>query len=146
MTTTPPPMPHEAIRQLKCVIPFRVGLESPDDAPVGNLRVILESAEKAAQEVEFCCAQWMERIAALEADISRCHQAMKDAGWHPGRTDDLLTDIIRAKGEAMRNLEADRKMLREALERVRYWAEGAEALYTGDHPVALARTALENTK
>lgn len=68
MTTTPPPMPHEAIRQLKCVIPFRVGLESPDDAPVGNLRVILESAEKAAQEVEFCCAQWMERITSLEAD------------------------------------------------------------------------------
>ena len=26
------------------------------------------------------------------------HYAMKDAGWHPGRTDDNLCDIIRDKG------------------------------------------------
>lgn len=26
------------------------------------------------------------------------HYALKDVGWHPGRTDDLLSDIIKARG------------------------------------------------
>lgn len=42
-------------------------------------------------------------------------------------------------------LEADRKMLREALERLRHWAEGDMENYINDHPVAQARRALENT-
>ena len=33
--------------------------------------------------------------------ISQFHHAMKDAGWHPGRTDDNLCDIIREKGKEM---------------------------------------------
>lgn len=32
------------------------------------------------------------------ATVYQFHYAMKDAGWHPGRTDDDLTQIIRAKG------------------------------------------------
>ena len=38
--------------------------------------------------------------------ISHFHHAVADAGWHPGRTDDLLTDIIRSKGEELRCLHA----------------------------------------
>ena len=34
----------------------------------------------------------------LRSTINEFHHAIKDAGWHPGRTDDLLTDVIRAKG------------------------------------------------
>ena len=43
------------------------------------------------------------------------HYAMKDAGWHPGRTDDDLTDIIRQKGKALAEVEAERDQLRAQL-------------------------------
>lgn len=45
----------------------------------------------------------------------------------------------------MERLEADRAVLREALERLRHWAEGDMENYINDHPVAQARRALENT-
>ena len=38
--------------------------------------------------------------------ISQFHHAVADAGWHPGRTDDLLTDVFRSKGEELRCLHA----------------------------------------
>ena len=133
MTTTPPPMPEPKWF----------------DTYIGPQKAF------TYEQIEARDAQWMERITALEADISRFHQAMKDAGWHPGRTDDLLTDIIRAKGEAMRNLEADRKMLREALEKLTHYAECQVAAFSSGRPsldmtlfprlCADARTALRNT-
>ena len=43
------------------------------------------------------------------------HYAMKDAGWHPGRTDDDLTDIIRQKGKVLAEAEAERDQLRTQL-------------------------------
>lgn len=46
---------------------------------------------------------------AATATVYQFHYAMKDAGWHPGRTDDNLCDIIRAKG-------AELAALRERLE------------------------------
>ncbi len=124
MTTTPPPMPPHHIWE--------------HDSFGCRITGYTE------QQMIDRDAQWMERITALEADISRFHQAMKDAGWHPGRTDDLLTDIIRAKGEAMRNLKADRKMLREALT-VAVTQNEHDMLMTGDE-LRAARTAMENTK
>ena len=40
------------------------------------------------------------------ATVYQFHYAMKDAGWHPGRTDDDLTEIIRAKGRELAQLSA----------------------------------------
>lgn len=41
--------------------------------------------------------------------VYQFHYAMKDAGWHPGRTDDDLTDIIRAKGRELARLSQARR-------------------------------------
>ena len=38
------------------------------------------------------------------AAMYQFHYAMKDAGWHPGRTDDSLCDVIRAKGKELQEL------------------------------------------
>jgi len=57
-------MSYEALRQLREVIPFRVKQETRHQEPVGNLRVILESAEVAAKEVEALNAE----IEALKAE------------------------------------------------------------------------------
>lgn len=40
------------------------------------------------------------------AAMYQFHYAMKDAGWHPGRTDDNLCDIIRSKGSELAQLRA----------------------------------------
>lgn len=45
---------------------------------------------------------------------------------------------------ACAKLEAENAKLREVLERLRHWAEGDRVNYINDHPVALARAALEN--
>jgi hypothetical protein len=49
------------------------------------------------------------------ATVYQFHHAMKDAGWHPGRTDDNLCDIIRAKGKALAELEAEVQALRSRI-------------------------------
>jgi regulator of replication initiation timing len=43
-------------------------------------------------------------------------------------------------------LAMENKTLRDALTRLRHWAEADNAHYTGDHPVALARAALTRSK
>jgi hypothetical protein len=58
-------------------------------------------------------------IAALRDAVSQFHHAMNDAGWHPGRTDDSLPDIIRAKG-------AEIAQLRSALKKANDQAEHFE--------------------
>ena len=50
---------------------------------------------------------------AATATVYQFHYAMKDAGWHPGRTDDNLCDIIRAKGAELARLEAEVLVLRK---------------------------------
>jgi hypothetical protein len=50
------------------------------------------------------------------AAVYHFHYAMKDAGWHPGRTDDDMGDVIRAKGKEMQELRA---RLEDALETLR---------------------------
>ncbi|MFA9286446.1 hypothetical protein ACCQ08_16780, partial [Comamonas sp. SY3] len=61
------------------------------------------------------------------ATVYQFHYAMKDAGWHPGRTDDDLTEIIRAKGRELAQLSARQaapdEALRDALVRARDWFE-----------------------
>ena len=52
---------------------------------------------------------------AQQGAIAQFHHAVAGAGWHPGRTDDLLTDIIRDKGQELRRLHAQRDALLEAL-------------------------------
>ena len=64
-----------------------------------------EKAEMAALNFENYEFQ-RKKADAATATVYRFHYAMKDAGWHPGRTDDDLTDIIRAKGRELAELSA----------------------------------------
>ena len=61
-------------------------------------------------------------ILAVEADraalLYQLHDAVKDAGWHPGRTDHDLFEIIRAKGKELTGALADRAALLEALKAI----------------------------
>jgi len=54
------------------------------------------------------------------ATVYQFHYAMKDAGWHPGRTDDNLCDVIRAKGKELQELRA---RLGDAIEALNFIAE-----------------------
>jgi len=64
-----------------------------------------EKAEIAALNFENYEFQ-RKKADAATATVYSFHYAMKDAGWHPGRTDDDLTDIIRAKGRELAQLSA----------------------------------------
>jgi hypothetical protein len=64
--------------------------------------------------VSELCAEAADHIEALECDVNAIHHAMKEAGWHPGRTDDKLTDIIKAKGAEMARLNRENAELRNA--------------------------------
>lgn len=67
---------------------------------------------------------------AATTTVYQFHYAMKDAGWHPGRTDDNLCDIIRAKGAELAKLEAEVMALRKDAERLD-WLEKQEGTYRG---------------
>lgn len=54
------------------------------------------------------------------AAVYQFHYAMKDAGWHPGRTADNLCDVIRAKGHELQDL---RGRLDAAIEALNFIAE-----------------------
>ena len=71
------------------------GLEHTDQI---NWRVLI-----GPQEVLALC----DEVERLRSTINEFHHAVKDAGWHPGRTDDLLTDIIKAKGLEVERLRKD---------------------------------------
>ena len=67
------------------------------------------AAERAAHAENY---EFQQRKADLAtATVYQFHYAMKDVGWHPGRTDDNLCDIIRAKGAELSTL---RQQLAEA--------------------------------
>lgn len=75
--------------------------------------------EDAAAELRRLHGENVAQRKALRTYIStidQFHHAVADAGWHPGRTDDLLTDIIREKGKEMRRLHNVNKELLEALQ------------------------------
>ena len=60
----------------------------------------------------------------------------------------MTTQLATSKERDTYQVEADKlawenKTLRDALTRLRHWAEADNAHYTGDHPVALARAALQ---
>ena len=90
MTTTPlPPLPTEALRQLREVIPFRLRLAfKSGEIEEGDLRVIRDSAEKAAFEIELCHKEPTQARADLEAENARLREALiacleKGKRWHP---------------------------------------------------------------
>ena len=70
------------------------------------------------------------------ATVYQFHYAMKDAGWHPGRTDDDLTEIIRAKGRELAQLSARQaapvmvvtEAMHEAAVKVLHRANGVDGL------------------
>lgn len=81
------------------------------------------------------------------ATVYQFHYAMKDAGWHPGRTDDNLCDVIRAKGKELQELRGALEALidvwddgREPPE-VRAYVQGTFA-----HVIEDARKAVANSK
>lgn len=77
MTTTPlPPRPLEALRYLREVIPFRLNLEAKHQELYGNLKVIAECSERAAEDVVWCYAKWLEARADLEAENQRLREAL----------------------------------------------------------------------
>jgi outer membrane murein-binding lipoprotein Lpp len=89
------------------------------------------------QRLTQCGANHLEleaadRIEALERDVNAIHHAMKDAGWHPGRTDDRLTDIIKAKGAEMARLERENAELRKDAERYRWLRDPANMRHEDD--------------
>jgi uncharacterized small protein (DUF1192 family) len=49
------------------------------------------------------------QVAAHQSDWSRMHDAFKKVGWHPGRTDDLLSDILIARVSELRAQVAELK-------------------------------------
>ena len=79
--------------------------------------------ERLNQEALRVCHDAADRIKKLERDVNAIHHAMKEAGWHPGRTDDKLTDIIKAKGAEMARLERENAELRKDAERYRWLKE-----------------------
>jgi len=82
-------------------------LTAIDALEAENLR-LREAATIAAVDYEFERKR-ADRATAAMYDI---HYAIKDAGWHPGRTNDKLTDIIRAKGKYTKELELENAVLR----------------------------------
>ena len=80
MTTTPlPPLPTEALRQLREVIPFRLRLAfKSGEIEEGDLRVIRDSAEKAAFEIELCHKEHTQARADLEAENQRLREALEN--------------------------------------------------------------------
>ena len=63
---------------------------------------------------------------ALRGLIDQFHHAINEVGWHPGRTDDLLTSIIRSKGKEMSEMMAERDALARALHEIAEEWAGAE--------------------
>ena len=68
----------------------------------------LENQHARITELEDACHTNIENYQFQRSKADRAtaavyqfHYAMKDAGWHPGRTDDDLTQIIRAKGSEL---------------------------------------------
>ena len=106
MTTTPlPPLPTEALRQLREVIPFRLRLAfKSGEIEEGDLRVIRDSAEKAAFEIELCHKEHTQARADLEAENAKLREALNDIAEYTGEGP-LSTpwrDIVKACGEKAR--------------------------------------------
>lgn len=81
-----------------------------------------QTLQKAAAELrrlEAENATLRSRVGGLEKTyraysdtVFQVHYALKDAGWHPGRTDDLITDVIKAKGaELRRQIEVNMSLM-----------------------------------
>lgn len=63
-------LPTEALRQLREVIPFRLRLAfNSNEIEEGNLRVVRDSAERAASEIEWSHKAWEQARSDLEAEL-----------------------------------------------------------------------------
>ena len=104
------------------------------------------SAFAVGAEVGWARARTMDR-----QNWSRMHHAIADAGLHPGRTDDMLWDVVRDGVAALRAQVA--ALLAERDERIARLTEALAALErTAGQPAAYddpvrvnARAALEDT-
>lgn len=86
----------EALRQLRQVIPFRVALECKHQEPVGNLRVILESAERAASEVDYLLASLRTQHALLERARDALEQVTVSETFYKDPRGDTAGPVIAA--------------------------------------------------
>lgn len=77
--------------------------EPEDRMALADAEVKQESARSA---LSSALAEVCSEVERHRSDMSRIHCALKDAGWHPGRTDDLLADIIKRMGAEIDRLRA----------------------------------------
>lgn len=74
------PPPTEALRQLREVIPFRLRLAfNSNEIEEGNLRVVRDSAERAASEIEWSHKAWEQARADLEAENAELKRKLEEA-------------------------------------------------------------------
>ena len=92
MNDTKQPEALRLARELEGVYPVNIQDQEAAAAELRRLHIENEAQKKV--------------LRAYMDTISQFHHAVADAGWHPGRTDDLLTDVIRSKGEELRCLHA----------------------------------------
>lgn len=115
MSTIPEALADECIRQsTNRELDIGTAWNLLDDAGVELRRLAAENAElRDAARVNLENYEFQRNKAdQATATVYTFHYAMKDAGWHPGRTDDKLTDIIRVKGKEMAELRAEVEALR----------------------------------
>ena len=113
----------DEIERLRAELELRRKSGSASD----RLHNICQAIADVADGSEFSREEWdrldaenkamREEFASL---VSMFHHAVKDAGWHPGRTDDNLCDIIRAKGKELAEARAEVEGLRADAMRYRY--------------------------
>jgi hypothetical protein len=120
-------------------------LRNPSAFPITQVPTFSEAA--AAIEALRAERDAQKKAARAYYDtVVEVHHALGRAGWHPGRTDDRITDIIKAKGEEMKVLRAERdaalareKGLRELLaETLRPGAYGVGSTLASRIEAALA--------
>lgn len=94
-------------------------IAAANPAAIRELLERLERAEKERDEFREALAISSETYRNVQAKadhatatVYQFHYAMKDAGWHPGRTNDYLPDIIRAKGVELSQAEKDARRYR----------------------------------
>jgi len=103
MTTTPQVDLAEARKLANTLWPFSPSIRN-------NLSISADAIRALADEVEALRSRLEAHTKAARAymdTVYRVHDALKDAGWHPGRTYDLIDDIIKAKGKEFSSMQSE---------------------------------------
>jgi hypothetical protein len=100
--------------------------------------MITHISEKETQLVSML-RKTGEALDACTAERDAFKDTLQDVRGHYER---VCTERDTYQREADK-LAMECKVLRDALTRLRHWAEADNVHYTGDHPVALARAALQ---